>query len=1042
MARQAKIVFGPFSLEVADERLFRGKEPLHLHPKAFAVLRWLVEHPGELVRRQTLLENVWAGLYVSDAVLTESVKEIRKALADDAKQPQFVDTVHRRGYRFIAPIEGDFADVEGAGARSSAKRASFEICTQDASTIGALPLVGRETECRFLYERVDAALRGTGSLVFVTGPPGIGKTRLAMEVRDYAQRKGCDWLEGKYDAITQPYKAWTNIVGSYLRRHEGTSFDRLAGPYSHDLAKLVPDVDRLESSIDATEEDPDTERYRLFESVTNFLIHVSVTAPLVLFLDDLQWAPSVELVHYLTRKIGNQRILTLAAYRDEELQSNPALHSTVLEMHRQRLFHPLPLKPLGEDQVGQLISQRVEGQVDAQLAKMVYQRTKGNPFFIEEMAHFFLEQQALVESDAGWILKESARRQTPGSIKAVIDNQVARLGEDAGKLLRIACVAGRQFSLPLLQELSGESEETVIEMIDRCEKASLVVPQEVPGEEIYNFDHDLVHEALYDGIGSAQRRRLHRRIGEAVEKVYASSLSDHYDALAHHFLQGNVLTKALQYALEAGKRAEKASSWELAAGHFKTAIRLLKKLPEDLRREAEILEQIISLETLLGRPGLAYADRMLELYTRLEDRRKAAHVHHLFAMSWTSGTAGDASFGRAQRHRRTAVRLLDTEPDSVEKAVARAQLSYGFYYALDLERALQQGQAALGLAKRLGDSEALTEAMEAVALSLMALGRLVEAERYFEEAWDACRKGGDPRLTARTAIVPVMMAPWRHDRLWLERWIERSLAYHKPSRVLRYELSLHSLSGLLCALTCRPAEAVEALSRAEQAASRRPYFTPFMLRFAGAIHATTGNWERADELLSTASRSAEKGRFSFYIAETSGYYAEFLLTKGDWRHAAKVLAKAIKLVRERRSVVQEVKLLTLQCELLVRTSRPDRLKPAERVLQRAYGVLTHEQPWNGLRAGVTRVEGILAAAQDDWPRAEEAFRSAHRLERRCGFRYDEARVLFEWGQMYLKRHERSDGTRAEELFRHALELYESCHAKPDIDRVQAALASV
>lgn len=1047
MQKQRRLGVGPFRLEIAEERLYRGKQEIHLHRKSFAVLRCLAEHAGSLVSRNTLLDNVWAKLHVTDAVLTEAIKEIRKALGDDAKKPLFIETLHGRGYRLIAPVHTGSRPSPKGGRRSSSSsarraRPGVEKISEAASTIGVLPLVGRDSERSFLRDRLNAALRGTGSLVFITGRSGIGKTRLAIEVRHYVRRKGCRWLEGKYDAVSPPYKAWSEIVRTYLQQSDDISLENIPDSYASHLAKFAPDRKMLDNGPARVQGDPETEQYRLFEGLTGFLIHASHTTPLVLFLDDLQWAPSIDLLHYLSQKIGNERILTLAAYRDDELQADPSLWRTVATMNRHRLFYSLALKPLDHKQVGQLLSQHFKGEADPGLAEVVYRRTKGNPFFVEETARFFLDERALVKTQTGWNMRDSAAQGIPESIKAVINDQVARLGDDAAKLLRIASVAGHEFSLTLLQELIDDSEEALIDILDRCEETGLIVSQRALGEELYNFDHDLIQETLYDSIGPARRRRHHLRIGKAIEKLYSQSLDNHYDALAHHFLEANELEKALQYSLKAGTVASESSSWELAAGHFKTVLELLKSFPEDLSREVQILEQITSLETLLGRPGLAYADRALQIYTRLGNHTKAARVHHLFAIGWTSGTAGEVNFPRAQHHRETAVRLFGVQPDSVEKAVALAQLSFGSYYGLNLEQGVKQGRMALSLATRLGNSEAVTEAAEAVASSLMALGQLSKAEQYAEQAWQACRQGSDTRLTARTAIIPIMLAPWRHDKLWLERWVSRSLEYHRPSRVLRYELSLHSLSALLWALSGRPAEAMEALDQAEEAALQRPYFTPFMLRFTGAVYAIIGDWERAEELLSKALMAAEKGGFSVYIVEASAFYADFLLTKGDFRRAEEVLVKAVELAQQGDSVLQELRLLPLHCELLVRTKTPQRLEMAELALKRSRKLLIHKQPWSGLVARVHLAEGKLAVAQKNWLRAEKAFRSASNLEQTYGFPYHEARVFFEWSQLYATRKKPGDDKRSEELVARALKIYQQCGARRDIGRVDTALASL
>ena len=312
MKEEGQFHFGSFRLDLPNKRLGRGKREISLPPKAFDVLQYLVEHPGRVLTKDILLEALWPKVYVSDSVLAVYIRKIRKALVDDPRKPEFIETVHRRGYRFIAAVNTGPTPAHGESRAqpvplsSSNEKPTAAKVSDVASTIGALPLVGRKSELAFFVERLEAALQSRGSVVFITGEAGIGKTRLALEVRHYAQQKGCQWLAGKYEkSVSQPYKAWGDIVSSCLR--EEPSLQSLVHPYAAQLAKIVPELGTPERPATIVQGDPDTERRRLFEGLTGFLIHVSQEAPLVLFLDDLQWAPSIEPMHHLSQKIGNQR---------------------------------------------------------------------------------------------------------------------------------------------------------------------------------------------------------------------------------------------------------------------------------------------------------------------------------------------------------------------------------------------------------------------------------------------------------------------------------------------------------------------------------------------------------------------------------------------------------------------------------------------------------------------------------------------------------------------------------------------------------------
>jgi predicted ATPase len=254
---------------------------------------------------------------------------------------------------------------------------------------------------------------------------------------------------------------------------------------------------------------------------------------------------SRELLPHLARNIGNQRVLVLVAYRDDELKMDATLWKTVLEMNRERLFHPLSLEPLEQDEVAQLISHKIEKTIAPQLVDVIYRRTQGNPFFVEEFLRLLQERKLIADTETGVDLRESASLEMPESVKAVISERVERLGKNAVELLRMASVIGREFPLRALEEFAGQKEEDLIGVMDECEGAGVISSTRGLGEEKYAFTHDLLQEALYGSIGPARRRRYHLQIAQAMEKLYASRLEDRYEALAYHFREGNDVEKAV-----------------------------------------------------------------------------------------------------------------------------------------------------------------------------------------------------------------------------------------------------------------------------------------------------------------------------------------------------------------------------------------------------------------------------------------------------------------------------------------------------------------
>ncbi|MBI3966864.1 MAG: AAA family ATPase [Chloroflexi bacterium] len=910
---------------------------------------------------------------------------------------------------------------------------------------GSLPtrtaLVGRSAEVDFLKAQYEAVAAGQGGrLVFISGEPGVGKTRLAHEVGLYAWSQGGAFLEGTYlrDG-TAPYGPWVDALQTGLR---SCPRDVLAPvvAFGAELAQLFPALDVQFGPFTPLDRSPEEQRRRLFDGLAELVAALSQPTPLVLLVNDLQWAQGMAILLHLARRLSATRALVIATYREQEFHEQPVLRKDWLELNRERLATQLTLRPLAESDSYRLIAQYLGASAAALLKDLVYRRTNGNAFFIEEVLRSLVETGAVRPGDAGWEVIDASRVTVPQSMQAVVEERVERLGMAARDMLTQAAVLGQEFSLVVLQALTGQSESVVLDTVEAAVTARLLVDRSATGEERFAFADDQVQEVLYETVTPLRRRRLHLRTGQAIEEVYAGGLDAHVEALAYHFRAGGDLRKALDYAIRAGERAYALSTWEQAIRHYETALDLLDRSPADVRRRVQVLERLTDLEWMLGRPGLDYAQQTLDLYVQSGDRRKAARMHGFIGGIVARGIEGEADWEAAMAHWQAAVQSLAEEPASADKSFVYGRYGYGALMTwLDLETAERYVEQSLALAEEVGDSDRRSLARTYLAMLLAYRGELERAERIAAESLELASLRHDPWVETLAILWPLTTWPWRNDRARAAHGLDLFRVHRERAHITRYDLKVSGYAAYVSALRGEPSRAADLLRLAEEAGARHPSHFRYFLHFAGAAHGILGDVASADKLLGESLAASEKTHTLALQAEGAAHYGRFLLARGDYPKAAQVLAGGHVIATTKGSVVQELNLLPLIAELHLGTGQ---LARAEQSLARAREILAAPQQWRGLTAAVCRGEGLLALARGSWAEAEQAFTQAIEVERAYGFPYHEAQHLVAWAELYFQRSESGDRERGLEKLDQALAIFERCAAKQDIAHVMARRAAV
>jgi tetratricopeptide (TPR) repeat protein len=500
--------------------------------------------------------------------------------------------------------------------------------------------VGRDGELAELLAGLDDAAAGTARLFLLAGDPGIGKSRLAYEAAARARDRGFTVAWGRcWEAGGAPaYWPWVQALRALVRGVGSEELPAQLGAGAPFVAQIVAEVAEILPEVGPPPPmDAEAARFGLFDAVAAFLRNAGAGQPLMVVLDDLHAAdaPSILLLRFAARELGEARVLVLGAYRDMELDRGHPLTVALAELSREPATRYVPLSGLDEAGVARLI-QEVTGVMPREgVAAAVHRGTEGNPLFVGEVARLLAAEGRLerVGDPAGLALA------IPEGIRAVIGRRVARLPEQCGRVLGLASVFGRDFWLPPLEQLSGVCADELLDVLDDGIAAGTVAA--VPGAPgRLRFTHALIRDTVYEAIPAGRRLRLHQQAGEALEAFYRQDLDPHLAELARHFFEaapGGNAGKAVGYAERAGHRALALLAYEEAARLFRMALAALS-LARPPGRDQARCRLLLGLGDALTRMGERQAAR--------EELRRAADIARRYQMARELGQAALAYAGR------------------------------------------------------------------------------------------------------------------------------------------------------------------------------------------------------------------------------------------------------------------------------------------------------------------------------------------------------------------------------------------------------------
>ena len=888
-------------------------------------------------------------------------------------------------------------------------------------------LIGRVSDLLSLHSLIDQTKNGEGGVVLISGEAGIGKSRMVAEAKSYAAGQEFLLLQGNcFPAdIACPYAPLLDLLralhASYPPTPLAASLENLARDIFPLLPELVP-----ERTVQLSGLEPEQEKRRLFAVLANFFIQLSTSSPMLLIIEDAHWSDStsLDLLHYLARRLASHPILLLVTYRQED--TFPLLNGWLAQLDRERLAHEIKLLRLSRTDVDTMLSAIFDERHTAldmrrflrgELLDTMYALTEGNPFFIEETLGSLVAEGDIFYDQGYWNRRSLAAMRIPRSVQESVQLRTERLSEDARYVLTLAAVAGRQFDFALLQQLTAYDELHLLNVMKELVAAQLVVEA---SDEQFAFRHALTRRAIYMQLLARERLALHRLIAQTLEQLPVA-LDAHVEELASHFYQAHEWQKALDCAQRAGEKAVQLYAHRAAINYFTWALDAAQHLsaspsPLIYRARGQANE-------MLGEFEQAQHDytRAMEAARAIDDRvgewQSAIDLGFLWA---------GRDYAQTEVWFRQALALAESLNDPVLHARSLNRIGNWYLNVEQPHEALRYHREALALFEQLHDSRGIAETLDLLGMSSSLGGDLIGGTAYSRQAIALFDEQGDRAgLTSSLATIALRAPTYQTDMLVTPASLTEVLPDTERALKIARDIGQRSAEAyaLMQLAVClgSQGEYIRALAAGGQALAiaeeieHRQWQTGIHTGLGGtysgllALPQARSHFEQALAL-------AQETHSLVWIHIATGYLASASILLHDYTRAETLLRSAFNLDMPAQTMGQHL-IWGAAIELALAQGHPQQaLDIIDRLILSSTQASGEQR---GLR--VLKLRGEALAALKRTTEAEVALKAAQALARAQGARPMQWRIETSLGNLYRMQ---GSNAKAEQAFASARTLIE------------------
>jgi predicted ATPase len=899
------------------------------------------------------------------------------------------------------------------------------------------PLVNRSEELSKLKSAFQDSLARKSTLIALEGEAGVGKSRLARELAVYAESQGAIVLTGRATKEKLPYGPWIELAREYISQLPGEMLRKMLGTHTSEFGRLIPDITAKIGTIPPSKPlEEHQDRIRLYDAMTEFLVSISKQTSLLLLLEDMQYVDqaSLSLLEYFVRSSNKQRLMTVCCYRSEDIDANSPLYETRLNLNKERLLESISVKNLNAQQTTDLMREIFgEKQITNEFSELIYHRTRGNPFFVEEVLRALVEDGIIFRTEKGWDRKTTSELIIPESVKATLRNRLAKLNPDALTALISASVVGSEFDFELLREVTKLDEDSLLSRLETGLSAGLI--EEIPRRRgLFRFTDDRVRELLLGDLSQIRKARHHMKVAEAAENVWSKNLDSHAELLAYHFSEGGDTEHGLKYSIMAGERNENIHAYEQAVSHYKRALDLVDIPGGDEVRKAELSEKLGKCFSFVGQlsDSTKCYEQALAIYERLHDTTACARAYRGLA---DVSAKGKTSYADMARLLRQGLKYVEKEPESYEAAWIYAELGNALGLLDKYEEAEVWVEKALQAGEKAKNYAAVAEALALKGSALTDSGRVDEGLPLWERGLEIALQH-EIYSQAMFYLLNLGFYNYPRDLSKATKFARRLVEMSETQNDLFWKSRGTALLAFLEWLDGSWPAALESTEKSFDLQHRLGLRGGWSEAFRAYLFLTKGDLEMAEKALLALLESLREDQKISHVVSCHLGLGNLRFEQGRVKDAKNHFETCVDTFKKWEFTtlpLAHVEALTRLTTICVQEGEVQR---AQEFYQWAQRIAEQLRSGAGL-AMAAQAEASLLIAQGNTKSAEDSYLKSLGLWEKAGWPYYHAKALIEYAEAIAKTSPEESGKRLGE----AVEIFKKLGAKRDLEKAQAKLTA-